>query len=457
MKNQSITLIGTPKTIFSNTILDAIKQNAKDAESITMVTGYLTTAGWKLIKKEIEHAIKRKCLVRLFSDSSFLNTDYSLIYNLNKKLNIRYKNFYGMVFNANNIPMLHAKMLIFDKINKKSVVIIGSSNITNPALFSNLEAGITFDIKNTTPFYRNISAIVEALEENSHEPSKDELANYIKNKKIIEMKRKVEQNRIIVRNKYKIPNTLFSIKKFRSQIKQEFNDKNLLNNVQMALRPKDTSDYNDTNKAVQKFTEIVLKNRIKFSEPHLFKSMLRIYANILDHRSRKHVLEELLKDLRSSMNIRNETIRQIMIYSVPGLYRTITRGLGSKFRITQSHILETLNLIQNFYTNKNYEALLVTFLNFDKKTKNMKPRGIGLITGILSSLRPSDFIVWNRRTRSLRKISKQEKYKKILSSKSFNNYPFFNEIFRYISQRLGINDLRKLDAMSSEIYVQLRK
>lgn len=130
MKYPIAELVGTPRSLFSVTILDSIKQNIKDAKSLTIVTGYITEAGWKLLNPAITAALKRKCLVRLFSDSSLINTDYSLLFKLNKVLNKKSKNFYGMVFDGPNIKMLHAKFLIFDKPRNKSVIIVGSANIT---------------------------------------------------------------------------------------------------------------------------------------------------------------------------------------------------------------------------------------------------------------------------------------------------------------------------------------
>lgn len=457
MKYPIAELVGTPRSLFSVTILDSIKQNIKDAKSLTIVTGYITEAGWKLLNPAITAALKRKCLVRLFSDSSLINTDYSLLFKLNKVLNKKSKNFYGMVFDGPNIKMLHAKFLIFDKPRNKSVIIVGSANITYPALSSNLELGIQLETQTNSDFYKKISPVLETLEKYSHEPTEEENNYYLKNKQQIEEKRSL-QTRFPGLRRQKKDKKIFDVKEFRNNIKQDFNDPQLINDIQRLSKQKVGSEQDNTGKAITNFTKLVLENKEKFSQIDNFKLMLRIYANILDYSSKKPSLENLLtEDLQSRIKVKENAVNQISSDSIPGRYLGLTRGVREPYKIKPTHIEAILDLINKFYDGTDYEMLLNTFITFDKKTKKMKPRGIGLVTGVLAALKPNLFVVCNRRTRTLRKISKQAKYKGIFSSKSFENYPKFNEIFRYLSERAGISDLRKLDLISSEIYEQLKR
>jgi len=181
-------LVGTPKTVFSSTMLDAVKGNIKDSKSIIMVTGFLTEDGWNLIHDDIAAAIKRKCKVKLFSDSKPLNTDYSLLQRLNKELNKKGKRFYGMVFESEKIKKLHAKFFVFEK-EDGIVVIITSSNITYPAFSSNLELGIKLTVDKEDKFYRNITRVIEDIEDNSREPAKEEYSSYLASKEEIEKAR----------------------------------------------------------------------------------------------------------------------------------------------------------------------------------------------------------------------------------------------------------------------------
>ena len=106
-----------------------------------------------------------------------------------------------------------------------------------------------------------------------------------------------------------------------------------------------------------------------------------------------------------------------------------------------------MDLIDRFYHGTDYEQLLYTFIAFSSKTREMTPRGIGLVTGILASLKPTLFVVCNRRTRALWEEFEKPKYQKIINSSLFYKYPYFNEIFRYISERTG-RTLRELDLNS---------
>lgn len=438
--------------------MDVVKQNIKDSKSITIVTGYLTTAGWNLIDRDISAAIKRNCQVRIFSDSRELNTDYSLLYRLNKRFNKRNKNFYGMVFDDSNISMLHAKFFVFDKNENYSVIIVGSSNLTYPALMSNLEAGVMLALNARGKFYRNISAVIDSIESSSYEPSEEDYRSYMRKKGEIErarahLLRKARAQRLVLRTNRDI---ISDIKKFGSMIKRDFNDPNLLNAIRHSLKKVGSTEPDKCRDAVLAFTKLVLQKRKVFSGTDAFKLMLQIYANILHYSHHKPRLERLLRhDLKSYVKVQDIWIEKVLSDSIPGKYDGVVRGVRKPFRFKQVHINETLNLLDSFYRHKDYDVLLDSFITFYRRTSRMQPRGAGLITAITSTLQTRLFIVCNRRTRRLRRISKQ--YSRVLGSKSLANYPKFNEVFRYLGQRTGTDNLRKLDLAASNIYEEMEK
>ena len=378
-------------------------------------------------------------MIRLFSDARQINTDYSLLSKLNKELNKNEKNFYGMVFNKTDIKMLHAKVLVFDKPGGKSVVVVSSTNITESALCSNLELGIQLETQRSSDFYNDISRVIKALKECSHEPTEKEVRDYEENRPQIKRWWKESERKPTD----KTGDEIRKIRKFRSEIKQNF-DPRQLNIIQNHPKRESKSGEND---AVNHFTELILQYRREFSQVDNFKLMLRIYANILNHGSKKPSLREQLTDLQQRIGIKNSTINQIYGDSVPGKYLALPRSVREPFRIRPVHVEATLDLIDRFYHGTDYEQLLYTFITFSSKTREMAPRGIGLVTGILASLQPTLFVVCNRRTRALWEEFEKPKYQRIINSSLFYKYPYFNEIFRYISEKTG-RELRELDLNS---------
>lgn len=451
-------IIGTPKTLFSSSVLDSVRQNIKDSKSLIIVTGFLTRGGWNLIRKEVLAAAKRKCLIRVFSDFRELNTDYSLLFRLNRELNKEGRNFYGMVFEDEEITMLHAKLFIFEKEEKKSVVIIGSSNLTYPALLSNLEACTVLTVSNDSEFYKSVARIIETLESGSHEPTKQEYLEYVRNRTEIEAARSAllaeSKKQALVRKTGR--EIISEIKKFRSRIKHDFNDTQLLEAVRRALEKGKGRLPDRCGISISLFTKLVLANRNIFSNPDSFKLMLQIYGNILTYADTKRNLEKLLRDnLESYLHVEKSVVRKILLDSIPGRYDGLIRGVSEPFKIRQSHIKETVDLLHAFLNTDSYDDLLDRFIRFHRRTRCLQPRGIGLLTGIMSALRPNLFIVCNKRTRTLSRISKQ--YEKVLKNDSFENYPKFNEIFRYLGERTGLANLRELDLAASDIYEKLKE
>lgn len=433
-------------------VLDLIKQNIKDAESVTVIAGYLDRRGWDLLHKEMCAAVSRKCPVRVFSDAHFSNTNYSLLFGLNRKLNKTGRNFYGNVFRASGIKMLHAKMLIFAKPGDKYVVIASSANITGPALRSNLELGIQVEVQRTDKLYEDLSDIVGFLQENAHEPTREEVGKYRRFRErmdALDRKRRQLERHTPLRAKRPEPKR-HSAEKFRNELKLRFDEPEFIADMQERSEDPSAKEKDETGRAVRRFTKLVLSHRRIFSKQNNFKLLLRIYANILHYTHNKPKLEELLEDLESIIP-ENNLADQFYDDSIPGRYAGLTRNVSVKSPISRPHIAATLVLLGKFYddNDNDYETLCEAFETFCKKTGKMKPRPIAFVTGILEALQPDLFVVCNARTRFMGEQLVQKQYRRILRSNSLENYLEFNEIFRHIAERSGITGMRKIDLIAN--------
>ena len=344
-----------------------------------------------------------------------------------------------MVFDGAGVKMLHAKVLVFDKSGGKSVVVVSSANITESALCSNLELGIQLETQKGSDFYNDVSRVIKALKECSHEPTEKEVDDYERNRPQIKKWWRESERKPTDKTREEIRKII----KFRSEIKQNLDPKKLsiIQNY-----PKRESKPGENN-AVNHFTKLVLQNKREFSQVDNFKLMLRVYANILNYGSKKPSLREQLTDLQQRIGIKNSIINQIYDDSVPGKYLGLPRSVRGPFSITPVHVEATLDLIDRFYRGTDYEQLLYAFITFSSETGKMTPRGIGLVTGILASLKSDLFVVCNRRTRALWEEFEKPQYQRIINSNLFDKYPYFNEIFRYISEKTG-RKLRELDLNS---------
>lgn len=438
-------LVGTPRAHVSP-ILDSIRQNAKNAKSITVIAGYFNQNGWDLLYEHMSAALGRKCPVRVFADSNFLNTDYSLLFDLNESMNKEGKSFSARVFNTAEIRMLHAKVLIFDKPKNKSVVIASSANITGSALCSNLELGIEIETRRTSGFYKNLSGIVEFLQDKSDEPTAEDVNRY---KKFLPRANALKR----ARRQLEMSLQTGTGYGFGNEIRRELVlDPELIGKIREYSKDPDVSESiksDDTGKAVREFTKLVIAHREVFSRLENFRLLLRIYSNMLNLDDEEQGLDELLTKAQSLIKA-GIPIKRICGYS-PGRYHSWHRGADyDNLRASRSHIKATMDLIELFHRGNEYETLLRAFKTFVDKTDGMKPNGIGHITGILEALHP-DFIVCNEQTRNMAEELGQERYRKILRSRSLKRYPEFNEIFRYMSELAGI-DMRTMDRVVNEFY-----
>ena len=426
MEDTTPKLVGTSDLIGSDTILNLIEQNIKDAELITIITDYINEDGWNLLDPLLTNAFKRKCPIWLFSNAGYDNTDYSLLDKLNKDR----ENFYGMIFHNERIKMSHAKIWVFDK-PKESVIIVGSANITKSALCENLELGVELKTQKNTSLYKAVSWIIKIWKDHSHKPNKDEIEKYevCKHKKLVNT------------------SEISKIKDFRCEMSFDTSNLDLIkeypsngNNDNGKKKSK-----NKTNDALTEFTGYVLQHKNEFSQHDNFKLLLRIYANMLDYREKqnKPTLKDLLSNLPQSIKIDKNILNKIYENSKEGKYLSMSRSIRAPFNITNANIEATLELFDGICKTTEHEKLLDAFITFYKNTKEMKPSGLGVITGILSCLKPNDFVACTSRTRKLANDFEPE-YRKYIRCSSFDCYPYLNEIFRYISEHHCV-ELSELD------------
>jgi len=127
------------KNAVGNVLMDYLSN--KDFHSFTAISAFATLSGVKGISKFI-------------SEAHHLNNNLIVI-GVNEKVTskealeeiLKIENAKSYVFYANNNSIFHPKIYLFEG-NNKSILIIGSSNLTGRGLFTNVETSIQVTIDN---------------------------------------------------------------------------------------------------------------------------------------------------------------------------------------------------------------------------------------------------------------------------------------------------------------------
>ena len=195
----------------------------------------------------------------------------------------------------------------------------------------------------------------------------------------------------------------------------------------------------NTNKAVQLFTKFVVKNKDTFkSSESDFRQMERAYLNILLYAKRKTTIKKILHTL-DGLDV--DAKEKIIEWSKSGKYASITRTLRRRSKKYRDEFLE---LIEIFQASNQYDKLLEKLKTFVIEAKNTN---VAALTGILSSLQPEHFMVYNKRSSFPLKGTIRED----LTNVDMSRYWEFNEMYRQISQDTD-KSLIDLDGIANHMY-----
>ena len=207
---------------------------------------------------------------------------------------------------------------------------------------------------------------------------------------------------------------------------------------------KDIQDRINTNKAVQLFSVWTLQNNDKLDTPDNFRKMMHVYRNILFwNRGIKRALPIKLNVL-SELGLKPNLIEKITDLSNPGRYIGIQRRFEDF-----SYSSDDRNM---FF--KLINAFIVTDTSTDElyeMTVAFAPRlqiGTAALTGIVSALRPEEFMVYNLRSLMLIDELYPDNY---FHDMYIESYREFNDLYKRIGKETK-QSLVHLDYYTNEIF-----
>lgn len=201
------------------------------------------------------------------------------------------------------------------------------------------------------------------------------------------------------------------------------------------------SNAHDVNTAVREFSRYVTANRGHFDDPERFRKMVRAYLNILNYTSGE---KDILRGVLESLELKTEPIERIMKNSKPGRYWALPRTLLPEYKRKDREAF--LGMIDTALSdNSKPDDIYKTFDEFDQDDRNFGP---AVLTGIVSALRPHEFMVYNKR--SVRVLSKIVAYHSLVHV-DMGRYKQFNSLYRQIGKLTG-NGLIDLDVIANHAY-----
>lgn len=196
------------------------------------------------------------------------------------------------------------------------------------------------------------------------------------------------------------------------------------------------------NGAVRAFSGYVVENKGRFYDHERFREMVRAYLNILHYTpGEKGVLRDVLESLP---RLDPDTIDRIMRDSKPGRYWALPRTLLPKYKIKdRKAFLEMIDTALS--DDSDPDGIYKTFEEFDHDTRNFGP---AVLTGIVSALRPDEFMVYNKRSAMV--LSKIASYRDLVYV-DMSRYKRFNNLYRRIGE-LTSNGMIDLDVIANHAY-----
>ena len=191
--------------------------------------------------------------------------------------------------------------------------------------------------------------------------------------------------------------------------------------------------------AMRLFSESVVKNRDRVMDRDGFRRLLRAYLNIMTYGKKKTKIKEALRDLDWLKDTRN-----IPELCTPGRYWSITRTRSQMHGSLYRHKRKLLDLIEDFSNINKYDALCKRVGEFADLVPDVSTASL---TGILAALRPTQFMVYNRR--SVVPLWNTEYGH--LANRSMKTYLDFNAAYVNSADLTGL-PLLTLDVAANEMY-----
>ena len=197
----------------------------------------------------------------------------------------------------------------------------------------------------------------------------------------------------------------------------------------------------ETGESVQLFSKYVIKFRTKLDNKTNFKLAERVYANMLTiYKNKREDTEKakLKKDLKALEIVDDDDINKMCLswgYFM-GIHRTPPKVYNKEVRHAFFDLIFCL-MDQNVKSDELYEKL-------DSFADIKHTIGPALLTGIASTIRPKEFMVYNKPSVNI--FAKTKNYKHF-KSLNMSKYREFNTLCREISKRAN-KSLNELDSIS---------
>ncbi|WP_194189531.1 DEAD/DEAH box helicase family protein [Clostridium chrysemydis] len=154
-----------------------LREAFKKAKKVDIIVAFLMESGVKLLKKDIEEAVKNKCEIRILTGNYLGITQPEALYLMKDILGENA----NMAFYKEKNRSFHPKAYIFHYENNEGEVFIGSSNISNSALTKGIEWNYRLEKSQNEEDFNYISRNFEDLFLNQSIMLNDEeLKNYSK-------------------------------------------------------------------------------------------------------------------------------------------------------------------------------------------------------------------------------------------------------------------------------------
>ena len=172
-----------------------------------------------------------------------------------------------------------------------------------------------------------------------------------------------------------------------------------------------------------------------------FRKLLRAYLNIMIYAKKKTKIDEALGGLDW---LKDDMKKKILQLSEPGRYQGLARTLPRIHERLYPHRREFLDLIEEFTETGEYAELRKRIRRFADLMPDTTP---AFTTGLLASLRPSQFMVYNRRSVVPLWNTKYGH----LAHLRMKTYLDFNAVYENLKKRTGLN-LLTLDVAANQMY-----
>lgn len=164
-------------------LVDVLKESLRNANDVKFSVAFLKYSGFSLIKSHIENILKNRGVVEFLVGLDFRTTDPDTLSELKflQAANANLKCFCFSEPNKNTYSIFHPKLYLM-KNSKKTIAIIGSSNLTKGGLVDNVELNVILSGKESDSEILQLSNFYlrSRLRESVFEPSIEYIESYRK-------------------------------------------------------------------------------------------------------------------------------------------------------------------------------------------------------------------------------------------------------------------------------------